>query len=66
MLRQASELAALSPNVMIKVPGTAEGLPVLRELTRCGISTNCTLAYTVSQFVAAAEEVQAGLAAARE
>jgi transaldolase len=65
MLRQASELAVLSPNVMIKVPGTAEGLPVLRELTRRGISTNCTLAYTVSQFVAVAEEVQAGLADAR-
>ena len=65
MLRQAYELAVVSPNVMIKVPGTREGMPVLRELTRRGISTNCTLAYTVSQFVAAAEEVQAGLAEAR-
>jgi transaldolase len=65
MLHQASELAVISPNVMIKVPGTREGLPVLRELTRRGISTNCTLAYTVSQFVAVAEEVQAGLAEAR-
>jgi len=65
MLRQASELAAISPNVMVKVPGTREGLPVLRDLTRRGISTNCTLAYTVSQFVAVAEQVQAGLAEAR-
>jgi transaldolase len=65
MLRQAYELAVVSPNVMIKIPGTREGMPVLRELTRRGISTNCTLAYTVSQFVAAAEEVQAGLAEAR-
>jgi transaldolase len=65
MLRQAYELAVVSPNVMIKVPGTREGMPVLREITRRGISTNCTLAYTVSQFVAAAEEVQAGLAEAR-
>ena len=65
MLRQALELATLSPNIMIKVPGTREGMPVLRELTRRGISTNCTLAYTMSQFVAAAEQVQAGLIEAR-
>jgi transaldolase len=65
MLRQAYDLAALSPNVMVKVPGTREGMPVLRELTRHGISTNCTLAYTVPQFVAVAEQVQAGLREAR-
>jgi transaldolase len=65
MLRQAYDLAALSPNVMVKVPGTREGTPVLRELTRRGIATNCTLAYTVPQFVAVAEQVQAGLREAR-
>jgi transaldolase len=65
MTRQAIELSAISPNVMIKVPGSREGLPVLRELTRRGISTNCTLAYTVGQFVAVAENVQAGLLEAR-
>ncbi len=65
MLRQALELSALSPNVMIKIPGTTEGLPVLRELTRRGIPTNCTSAYVVPQFVAVAEAVQAGLLEAR-
>jgi transaldolase len=65
MLGQAYDLAALSPNVMVKVPGTREGMPVLHELTRRGISTNCTLAYTVPQFVAVAEQVQAGLSEAR-
>ena len=65
MTRQAFDLAALSPNVMVKVPGTCEGMPVLRELTRHGISTNCTLAYTIPQFVAVAEQVQAGLTEAR-
>ena len=65
MLRQAIELSEISPNVMVKVPGTREGLPVLRELTRGGISTNCTLAYTVGQFVAVAENVEAGLLEAR-
>jgi transaldolase len=65
MLRQALELAALAPNVMIKIPGTTEGLPVLRELTRRGISTNCTSAFVVAQFVAVAENVQAGVLDAR-
>ncbi len=65
MLRQALDLAAISSNVMIKVPGTTEGMTVLRQLTRRGISTNVTLAYTVSQFVAAAEEVQAAVLEAR-
>jgi transaldolase len=65
MMRQAIDLSAISPNVMIKVPGTREGLPVLRELTRRGIATNCTLSYTVGQFVAVAEDIQAGLLEAR-
>jgi transaldolase len=30
MLRQAYDLAGLTPNVMVKVPGTREGMPVLR------------------------------------
>jgi transaldolase len=65
MLQQARELSALAPNVMIKVPGTAEGLTVLRRLTAQGVSTNCTLAYVVPQFVAVAEAVQSGLLQAR-
>jgi transaldolase len=65
MLRQALELSALAPNVMIKIPGTTEGLPVLRELTSRGISTNCTSAFIVAQFVAVAEHVQAGVLDAR-
>ncbi|MCU0488309.1 MAG: hypothetical protein MUE67_05075 [Anaerolineales bacterium] len=65
MLNQALDLSALAPNVMIKIPGTSQGLQVLRELTRRGISTNCTAAYTVPQFVQVAEAVQAGLSEAR-
>ena len=66
MLTEALDLASIAPNVMIKVPGTSEGMTVLRELTARGIATNTTLAYTVSQFVAAAEHVQTGLLTARE
>lgn len=66
MLQQGLELSALAPNVMVKIPGTQVGVNLLRELTRRGISTNCTSAYTVPQFVAVAEAVQAGLLEARQ
>ena len=65
MLRQALELSAISSNVMIKIPGTSQGVEILHELTRRGIPTNCTAAYTVPQFVAVAEAVQSGLLEAR-
>jgi transaldolase len=66
MLRQALEIAAQGPNVMVKIPGTSEGLTVLRELSRRGIATNCTASYVVPQFVAVADNVQAGLFDARK
>ena len=65
MLRQGLEIAALGPNVMVKIPGTTEGLGVLRELSARGIPTNCTSAYIVPQFIAVAENVQAGILEAR-
>lgn len=66
MLAQALDLSKLGPNVMIKVPGTKEGIGVLKELTSWGIPTNCTAAYTVPQFMLAAEAILAGLEDARE
>ena len=65
MLRQALELSKLAPNVMIKIPGSCEGVAVIKELTARGISTNCTAAYINPQFVAVAEAVMAGLVEAR-
>ena len=65
MLSQALELKALGPNIAIKIPGTLEGMEVIFRLTALGVSTNCTAAYTVPQFIAAADAVQAGLLVAR-
>ncbi len=65
MLRQALELAALEPNVMVKIPGTTEGMWVLEELTARGIATNCTMAFVVPQWVQVAEAVNRGLKRAR-
>jgi transaldolase len=66
MKRQALELASLSSNVMIKIPGTEQGVRVLRYLTSKGIATNCTLAFVLPQFVTVAEAVKEGLAEAKK
>ncbi|MBB1245944.1 transaldolase [Streptomyces durbertensis] len=65
MLRQSLELAALGPNMMVKVPGSAEGYQVIERLVARGISVNSTFSYTVPQFLACARAVGRGLAAAR-
>jgi len=65
MFKQALELAAQNPNVMIKCPGTAEGIRLLRRLTAMGFATNCTLAFTLPQFVSVMDAVQSGLAEAK-
>lgn len=65
MVEQALELHALSPNVAIKIPGSYEGVHAIRRLTALGVPTNCTSGYTVPQFIAVAEAVQAGIQEAR-
>ena len=65
MLAQARRIHAVRPNIMVKIPGTAEGVEAVRILTAEGIPTNVTLGFTVAQLVAVAEAAQAGLAEAR-
>ena len=60
MLAQALELAAINPNVMVKVPGSKEGYRLIRELTSRGISTNNTLSFVLPQLKAAAEAAREG------
>jgi transaldolase len=38
------------PNVMIKVPGTREGLPAIRHLLAQGINVNVTLLFSVERY----------------
>jgi transaldolase len=64
MFAQGLELRALAPNVMVKVPGTAEGYEVIRRLTARGIPTNNTLSFVISQFIACMDAVRDGLAEA--
>jgi transaldolase len=56
-LKAARELftRAGRPNLHIKIPGTAEGLPAIEEATFAGIPVNVTLLFSREQYVAAAE-----------
>lgn len=49
------------PNVMIKVPGTAEGVGVVEELTAAGINVNITLLFSVEMYEQVALAYLAGL-----
>jgi transaldolase len=66
MIAQALELASLSPNVMIKVPGSKEGYEVIKVLTSKGISTNNTLTFVLPQLMACAKAVKEGLEIAKQ
>ena len=50
-------------NVMIKVPGTAEGVPAITQLTEDGINVNVTLLFSLAAYQAVAEAYLAGLEA---
>ena len=45
---------AARPNVFIKIPGTAEGLPAIEEAIYAGVPVNVTLLFSREQYLAAA------------
>jgi transaldolase len=49
------------PNVLIKVPGTAEGVKAFEELTALGINVNVTLLFAVERYEEIAEAFIKGL-----
>lgn len=51
------------PNVMIKVPGTPEGVDALRTLIREGINVNVTLLFSVERYVEVAQAFREALEA---
>jgi len=60
MVQKAQELAGLSPNVMVKVPGSQQGVEVVRILTSMAISTNVTTCFTLPQIMAVARAAAEG------
>ena len=49
------------PNVLIKVPGTGEGVRAFEELTALGVNVNVTLLFAVERYEAIAEAFLKGL-----
>jgi len=49
------------PNLFVKVPGTAEGVPAIEQLISEGISVNVTLLFDRKQVAAAAEAYRRGV-----
>ena len=55
MVEQGIRLAAIAPNIVVKIPMTPEGLKALRQLTEREINTNCTLIFNATQGLLAAK-----------
>jgi len=51
------------PNVMIKIPGTAEGWPAIEQCLAAGININITLLFSVQHYLKVAEAYLAALEA---
>ena len=54
MIAEGREIAAIHPNMVVKIPMTAEGLKATRVLAAENIKTNVTLVFTAAQALLAA------------
>jgi transaldolase len=52
---------AARPNLLIKIPGTKEGLPAIEEAIFAGIPVNVTLLFSREQYLAAANAFLGGI-----
>ena len=55
MIKEAREIAAIHPNMVVKIPMTAEGLKAVKVLSQEGIKTNVTLIFNATQALFAAK-----------
>ena len=54
MIAEGRAIAAMHPNMVVKIPMTPEGLKAIKTLSAEGIKTNCTLIFTANQALLAA------------
>jgi transaldolase len=54
-------LEAARPNLLIKIPGTKEGLPAIEEAIFAGVPVNVTLLFSREHYLAAAEAFLRGI-----
>lgn len=55
MIREGEELAAIHPNITVKLPCTKDGIKAVKYFSGKGIATNCTLVFSVGQALLAAK-----------
>jgi transaldolase len=55
MMKEARELAALRPNIVVKIPLLPDGLKAVKICTEEGIHTNVTLCFSATQALLAAK-----------
>lgn len=54
MIKEGREIAIIHPNMVVKIPMTAEGLKAVKVLSAEGIKTNVTLIFSAGQALLAA------------
>ena len=54
MIKEGREIAAIHPNMVVKIPMTIEGLKAVKVLASEGIKTNVTLIFSANQALLAA------------
>lgn len=54
MIKEGREIAAIHPNMVVKIPMTVEGLKATKVLSSEGIKTNVTLVFSAAQALLAA------------
>ena len=55
MVREGENLAALHPNITVKLPMTRNGIKAIKHLADKGLKTNCTLVFSAGQALLAAK-----------
>ena len=53
MIKEGEILAALHPNIVVKIPMIAEGVKAIKYFSSKGIKTNCTLIFSAGQALVA-------------
>jgi transaldolase len=55
MVEEGQKLAAIHPNIIVKVPMIKDGIKAIKWFTDNGIKTNCTLVFSAGQAILAAK-----------
>jgi len=55
MIKEGENLAALHPQIVVKVPAIKDGIKAIKYFSNKGIKTNCTLIFSAGQALLAAK-----------